>query len=53
MRCHGELIKRDERREMLRLMQQRIDQTPGKPAPVWLSRFWLSRQRRLTCDVTT
>jgi hypothetical protein len=31
-------------------MQERIDRTPGRATPDWLLRFWLARQRRLTCD---
>ena len=50
MRHHKELTKRDERREMQKLMQERVDRTPERPAPNWLLRFWLVRQRRLTCN---
>lgn len=52
MRPNSEMTKRDERQAMLRLMQERVDHTPHKPAPAWMRRFWLARQRSLTCDVT-
>lgn len=42
------MTKRDERREMQKLMQERVDRTPERPAPTWLLRFWIARQRMLT-----
>lgn len=47
MSHHKEMTKRDERREMQKLMQERVDRTPGRSAPAWLLNFWLTRQRRL------
>jgi hypothetical protein len=50
MSHHKEMTKRDERREMQKLMQERVERTPGRPSPAWLLRFWIVRQGRQTWD---
>lgn len=48
---HGhQLKKRNERREMLRLMQERDKRTPERPEPHWVIEFWtnISRKQVLT-----
>lgn len=43
-----QLTKRDERREMQKLIQERENRTPERPEPNWVVDFWLSRRSVLT-----
>lgn len=44
----NQLKKRDERREMLKLMQERERATPDHRAPAWMQAFWITRRQVLT-----
>lgn len=50
MQSSHQLKKRDERREMLRLMEEREKRTPERPEPSWVIDFWtnISRKQVLT-----
>ncbi len=42
------MTKRDERREMQRLMRERDKRTADRPEPSWVLNFWANRGRMLT-----
>ncbi len=37
------MTRRDERREMQKLMQERKQRTPGRSEPNWVLDFWANR----------
>lgn len=46
---HGNKLKKvNERREMLRLMQERGKRTPDRQSPEWMQAFWANRRGMLT-----
>lgn len=42
------MTKRDERREMQKLMLERDKHTPDRPEPEWVRDFWTTRGGMLT-----